>query len=110
MCGITVKIQHSAHIGKFSKGMEKEFGSYRLPQWFRFATGLVELKTGILLAAGSWQDSFAAVTWMPFWVDICLKLFKGGIGYKHSIAHAPSYSKDVDPQEGESRCRFAFLA
>lgn len=45
-------------------GMQKHrdsFVSWRLPQWFRIVTGIVELAAAVLLIVGYWDPSWAAV-------------------------------------------------
>lgn len=39
----------------------ENFAHWRLPQWFRVATGIVELAGAVLLIIGFWQFDFTAV-------------------------------------------------
>lgn len=49
-----------AGMGKiFGSQMHKEgFKKWRLPQWFRVVTGLVEVAAVVLLIIGFWQEEF----------------------------------------------------
>lgn len=44
-----------------SKQMIDEFNRYRLPQWFRVVTGLVEIAGAAIMVAGIWNDKLAAL-------------------------------------------------
>jgi putative oxidoreductase len=52
-----------AGIGKFSgsKMHVENFDKWRLPQWFRTVTGLVEILGAVALIIGFWEPSWAAV-------------------------------------------------
>ncbi|WP_127584508.1 DoxX family protein [Paenibacillus koleovorans] len=51
--GVTKLAGIKMHVDNFNK--------WRLPQWFRAVTGLVETAGAIALIAGIWIDSWAAV-------------------------------------------------
>ncbi|MBS4192441.1 DoxX family protein [Bacillus sp. FJAT-49705] len=53
----------TAGFGKVtgSKMHREVFVHYRLPQWFRVVTGLVELAGAVLLIIGYWQQDYAIV-------------------------------------------------
>ncbi|WP_260287756.1 DoxX family protein [Peribacillus aracenensis] len=52
-----------AGMGKtFGSNMHKEaFEQWRLPQWFRVVTGIVELTAAIFLIIGFWSTNFAII-------------------------------------------------
>ncbi|REE68074.1 DoxX-like protein [Paenibacillus taihuensis] len=52
-----------ASLGKISgaKAQKDTFEHLRLPQWFRWITGLVELVGAALLIAGYWNSNFTLV-------------------------------------------------
>lgn len=48
-------------LSKFNSKMVEEFKRYRLPQWFRIITGIVELVGAGLLISGVWNANHAAL-------------------------------------------------
>jgi len=66
------------------------FNTLRLPQWFRFVTGLVQLVGAIVLIIGYWVDG--AVAWAGIWLGITML-----VAFLAHLRVKDSFGKTVTP-------------